>query len=72
MNTAGSFIACFNNSKENLFNSGKKNKINNLKTDIIIDNIVKTRGDNNLNFLNGKDNLKCENKRERKFYNKKQ
>ena len=62
MNIIGFFTARFNNSKKNLFNLGKKNKINNLKTDIILNNIVKARGDNNPDFLNNKNNLRRGNK----------
>ena len=51
MNTAGSSTARLNNFKGNLFNSGKKNKTSNLETDIIINNIIKARGDDDLNFL---------------------
>ena len=67
MNTAGFSTARFSNSKKNLFNSGKKDKINNLKTDIIINNIVKIREDNNPDFLNNKGDLKRGNKCERRL-----
>ena len=70
MNTVGFFIARFNNFKRNSPNLSKKNKINNLKINIIINNIVKTRRDNNSNFLNNKGDLKRGNKRGEKSYNK--
>ena len=71
MNTAGSFITRFNNSKKNLFNSGRRDKINNLKITIIMNNTVKTKNNNNLNFLNNERDLKYRNKCKGRFYNKK-
>ena len=71
MNTAGFLTARFNNFKKNLFIIDKKNKINNLKTDVIINNITKVRKDDNPNFLNNKSNFRRENKREERLYNKK-
>ena len=71
MNIISFFTARPNNSKGNSFNLSKKNKINNWKTDIIINNIAKTKKNNNSNFLDGKGDPKRENKRERKLYNKK-
>ena len=43
MNTAGFFIIHINNFKGSLLNLNKKNKINNLKTNIIMNNIVKIK-----------------------------
>ena len=71
MNIIGSFIARFNNSKGNLFNLNKKNKTNNLEIDIIIHNIIKIRKDDDLDFLDNKNDFKRENKREGRFYNRK-
>ena len=70
MNIIGFFIALLNNSKKNSFNLNKKDKISNLKINIIMDNTVKIRKNNNSNFLNNKNNLKHENKREKRFYDK--
>ena len=70
MNTAGFFTARSNNFKRNLFNLSKKNKTNNLKTNIIINNTAKIKRNNDLNFLNNKNNLRRGNKREGKSYNK--
>ena len=71
MNTADFLIARFNNFKGNLFISGKKNKVNSLKINIIINNTAKAREDDNFNFLNNKNNFKRRNKRGKRFYNKK-
>ena len=71
MNTAGSFTACPNNSKRNSPNLGKKDKTSNLKTNIIINNIVKIRKDNAPDFLNNKNDPKRGNKCGKKSYNKK-
>ena len=71
MSIIGFDTAYLNNSKGNLFNLGKKDKINNLKINIIINNIAKIRGDNNSDFLNNEDNLQRGNKRGGKPYNKK-
>ena len=57
--------------KGNPSNLNKKNKINNLKTNIIINNIVKVRGDDNFDSLNNKNDPKRGNKRRGRFYNKK-
>ena len=65
------FIIRLNNFKGNLFNLGKKDKINNLKTDIIMNNIVKIKKNDDFNFLNNKCDPRRGNKRKRKFYNKK-
>ena len=70
MNIINSSTARLSNFKRNLFNLNKKDKINNLKTDVIMNNTVKVRRNNNFNFLNNKGDLKCENKRGKKFYNK--
>ena len=43
MNIVGFFIVRFNNFKKNLFNLIKKDKINNLKINIIINNIIKIK-----------------------------
>ena len=48
----------------------KKNKINSLKTDIIIDDTVKIKKNNNLDFLNNKNDFRRGNKRKKKPYNK--
>ena len=69
MNIANSSTARFNNSKGNSPNSNKKNKKNNLKIDVIIDNIIKARKDNNPDFSNNKSNPRRENKRGGRFYN---
>ena len=37
---------------------------------IIINNIIKIKKNNNLNFLNSKGDFKCGNKRGKRFYNK--
>ena len=71
MNTAGFFTAYFNNFKGNPPNLSKKDKINNLKTDIIINNTAKAKKNNNPDFLDNKNDLKRGNKREGRFYNKK-
>ena len=71
MSTAGFFIAYFSNFKGNLFNLDKKDKINNLKIDVIMNNIVKARGDDNSDSLNNKSDSRRENKRKRKPCNKK-
>ena len=71
MSTANSFITRFSNFKGNPLNLGKKDKISSLKTNIIINNTVKTRGNNNSNFLNNKNDLRRGNKRGERFYNKK-
>ena len=71
MNTANSFIIRLNNSKGNPPHLSKKDKINNLKTNIIINNTAKTRENNNLNFLNNKNNPRRGNKHRERFYNKK-
>ena len=71
MSIVSSFIARFNNFKGNSPNLGKKNKINNLKINIIMNNIVKIREDDNPDFLNNKSDFRRENKREKKLYNKK-
>ena len=71
MSIVGFFTARFSNSKGNPFNLGKKDKINSLKINIIMNNIVKAKRDDNLNFLNNKGDPKYGNKRGRKPYNKK-
>ena len=71
MSTADSLIARFNNFKKNSFIIGRKNKISNLKINIIIDNTVKARKDDDFNFLNSKNNLRRGDKRGKKFYDKK-
>ena len=71
MNIADFFIIYFNNFKGNPFNLNKKDKINNLKTDIIMDNIAKIKKNNNLDFLNSESDPKHGNKHKRRFYNKK-
>ena len=70
MNIAGSLTAHFNNFKGNPSNLGKRDKTNNLKIDIIIDNTVKAKEDNDFNFLNNKNDLKRGNKRRGRSYNK--
>ena len=55
----------------NLPNLSKKNKINNLKINVIINNTAKTKGNDDPNFLNNKDNLKRGNKLKKRFNNKK-
>ena len=47
MNTVSFFTAYFSNVKRNPPNLNKKDKISNLKIDIIINNTVKIREDNN-------------------------
>ena len=71
MNIIDSFTARFNNSKGNPVNLDKKNKTSNLKTDVIMNNIIKIKGDNDFDFLNSKNNPKRENKREKRLYNRK-
>ena len=71
MSTAGFLIIYFSNFKKNSFNLGKRDKINNLKTNIIINNTVKIRRDDNLNFLNNKNDFKRGNKRRKRFIIKK-
>ena len=71
MNTVNFFTACFNNFKGDPFNASKKNKISSLKINIIIDNTAKIKKNNNFNFLNSEGDFKRGNKREKKFYNKK-
>ena len=70
MSIISSFIARLNNSKRNLFNPNKKDKISSLEIDIIMNNIIKAKKNNNFNFLNNKNNFRRGNKREKKFYNK--
>ena len=70
MNIISSLTARFNNSKENLFTTSRKNKTSSLKTDIIINNIIKVRGDDDLDSLNSKNNPRRGNKRKGKPYNK--
>ena len=67
---ADSFTARPNNSKENLFNLSKKNKINNLKTNIIMNNIVKIKKNDDPDFLNNKGDFRYKNKRGGRLYNK--
>ena len=71
MNTVNFFIARFNNFKGNPPHLGKKDKISNLKIDVIINNIAKTRRNDDFNFLDSKGDLKRGNKRGRRFYNRK-
>ena len=71
MNTAGSSTARFSNFKRNLFNLGKKDKISNLKIDIIMDNTAKIKEDDDSDFLDNEDNFRRGNKRGGRFYNKK-
>ena len=71
MNTINFLIAHFNNFKKNPFILSKKNKINNLKIDVIINNIVKAKENDDFDFLDGESNPKRGTKRSRKFYNKK-
>ena len=66
MNIVNSFTARLNNSKRKSFNLDKKDKINDLKTNVIINNIAKTIEDNDPNFLNNKNDLK----RRGRLYNK--
>ena len=70
MNTVGFFTIRFNNFKGNSSNLNKKNKISNLKINIIMNNTAKIRGDDNSDFLNNKNNLRRGNKRGGRFYNK--
>ena len=62
--------ARLSNFKGNPFNSNKKNKTSSLKINVIINNTAKIKENDNLNFLNGKNNLRRENKRGGRFYNK--
>ena len=71
MSIVGSFIARFNNSKKNLSNPNKKNKISNSKIDVIINNIVKIRENDDPDFWNDKGDPKCGNKRGKRSYNRK-
>ena len=48
----------------------KKDKINSLKINIIINNIVKVKGNNNPDFLNSKDDFRRGNKRKKRFYDR--
>ena len=70
MNIISFFTAYFSNFKGNLSNLGKKNRINNLKINIIINNIIKIKGDDNLDFLNNKGDFKRGNKRKKRFYDR--
>ena len=69
MNIIDFFTVHFNNFKKNLFNLSKKDKINNLKINIIINNIIKIGENNDSNFLNSEGDFKYRNKRGGRFYN---
>ena len=71
MNIINSFTVRFSNFKGNLFNLDKRNKINSLKINIIINNTAKTKKDDNPDFSDDKDDFKYENKRKKRLYNKK-
>ena len=64
-------MACFNNSKGNLPNLNKKDKISNLKTNIIMNNTAKIKKNDDFDFLNNKGDLKRGNKRGKRPYNRK-
>ena len=70
MNIAGFVIIYFSNFKKNPLNLDKKNKISNLKIDIIINNIIEIRKNDDLNFSNNENDFRRENKRKKRFYNK--
>ena len=70
MSIVSSLIARTNNSKESPLNLNKKDKISNLKIDIIIDNTAKIRGDNDPDFSNNKSDFGRENRYREKPYNK--
>ena len=71
MNTASSSITYFNNSKKNPPNPGKKNKINSLKINVIMNNTAKIRKNDNPDSSNDENDLKRENKCGEKPYDKK-
>ena len=71
MSTADSLIVCSNNPKKNSPIIGRKDKTNNLKINVIINNIAKAKEDDNPNSLDNKGNPKRRDKREERFYDKK-
>ena len=70
MSTAGSLTARFNNSKGNPFTTNKKNKTSNLETDVIMDNTVKVRENDDSDFLDNEGNPKRGDKRGGRPYDK--
>ena len=71
MNIVGSLTAHSNNPKGNSPTTGRKDKINSLKINIIMDNTVKIRKNDDFNFLDSEDNPRRGDKRGRRLYDKK-
>ena len=71
MNIADSLIAHFNNSKRNPPTTGRKDKTSSLKTDIIMDNTVKAKKNDDSDSSDSKGNPRRGDKRGGRSYNKK-
>ena len=70
MNIAGFLTACFNNPKRNSLITGRKDKTNNLKIDVIMNNTAKVRKDDDFNFSDNEGNLRRGDKGGEKLYDK--